>query len=75
MSTPDDYNTVAQVHISKYAVVTKDSIEPTIALMNRLSKQLVLMFRIGDNGNENMRSRILKAATLKDTVPPPISFL
>ena len=73
--TLQDYNTVAKVHISRDVVVIKDSIEPTITLRNRLSKQLVQMFRIGYNGSSGLRSCVVKAPTLKDTVPPPISFL
>ena len=70
-----DYKRAAQVHIDKEIVVTTDIISPTITLMNRLSVMLVKMFRVGEESSDSNRSRIIKAVTLKDTIPPPISFL
>ena len=41
--------------------------------MNRLSKQMINIFKIGYNNDKH--NRILKAATVKDTNPPQVSFL
>ena len=43
--------------------------------MNRVAKQLIRMFNFGEAGSKSNSDRINKAAILKETNPPPISFL
>ena len=66
------YKEVAQEHLSKDTKALWEDLEPTIQLMNRISKQMVKTFNLGD---ENKCDRISKATTVIDTNLPPVLSL
>ena len=49
--------------------------KPTVTLMNRVSRTVTRVFRIGQGGTSGQRDRVNKASLIQDTSPPNVSFL
>ena len=73
--TPEQYITAAEVHLEKDEKVPWTVVKPTVTLMNRVSRTVTRVFRIGQGGTSGQRDRVNKASLIQDTSPPNVSFL
>ena len=73
--TPTHYITAAEVHLSKDEKVEWELVKPTVERMNRIAKNTIKIFNIGQDGSRGQKDRIWKAGICQDTSPPNVSFL
>ena len=72
---PNYYIIVAEVHLSKDEKVEWEEVKPTVERMNRITKNTIKIFNIGQDGSRGQKDRVWKAGIRQDTSPPNVSFL
>ena len=53
---PETYKQAALVHLNKDFEASWDDVEPSVHMMNRLSRQMLKIFRIGEEEDKHNRT-------------------